>query len=771
MIKLLLFGFRDAVCSADEPCGRMRLAVRFALLLSLLCSAVHADDSLNKLGFDMTWNDEFGGTNINQSNWNVEDYGTPANNELQYYTPDMVYVENDVLVLKSDRNSVWDGRYMNREFLSGKVTTAGRYAQQYGYWEVRGWLPEGDGLWPAHWMLGYNGWPPEIDVTEMIGNVPDHMTMSVHWGPVTGDQKPWEIGQTGGGDYTHWENMTWNYHVFGLEWDWWGCKFYIDGVERATCYTGSPQEPMFFILNTAVGGDWPGYPWGTEFPKYHIIDYVRIWQHCDGRELQNPGFEEADFNRFPDWNTYGGDHILQDDEEVNAHSGGIAVQLFGTFNGTTNLSGIYQDIYAYEGEMVEGSFWVMNHPDDVLQSNNTARMKLEFLDSNLTLLDSHSFVVADSNGPSAYTEFTLRGKAPANSERARLVMECVQREDAPGAVNVDDASLAYVTPFTHRALLNDSFETVYSNDWANWSVSGSNVLTESATTNVYAGAAAVRLYESPGSTEDQILFQDLPARAGETWDASVYACGEAGNPLTGTSSGFLRLEFLDSDNQIIFSNQVVTATSAGPTEYTNFTLQAMAPAESAWARVVLGLELDGAGSGGMVYDKVVLSPLVTNTTHELINQDFELFDGTNYSSWTWYSAETWNINNDTNSANARGGVNAPWMFGSFPAESGDNKQGLFQDLPAAQGEVWEASIWAQNRPDDALQDHNTARLKLEFLDAGKTRIDYDQFSMITSNSPEYYEEAVIRRVAPEDTAYARIVAEMKQVNNSGGSAG
>jgi beta-glucanase (GH16 family) len=37
--------------------------------------------------------------------------------------------------------------------------------------------------------------------------------------------------------------------------------------------------PYFMILNTAVGGPWPGEPDATTvFPTYHLIDYVRVSQ-------------------------------------------------------------------------------------------------------------------------------------------------------------------------------------------------------------------------------------------------------------------------------------------------------------------------------------------------------------------------------------------------------------------------------------------------------------------------------------------------------------
>ena len=37
--------------------------------------------------------------------------------------------------------------------------------------------------------------------------------------------------------------------------------------------------PYYMILNTAVGGPWPGEPTAqTKFPLFHTIDYVRIAQ-------------------------------------------------------------------------------------------------------------------------------------------------------------------------------------------------------------------------------------------------------------------------------------------------------------------------------------------------------------------------------------------------------------------------------------------------------------------------------------------------------------
>ncbi len=42
---------------------------------------------------------------------------------------------------------------------------------------------------------------------------------------------------------------------------------------------GVPHTPHYLIINTAIGGSWPGNPDSTTvFPQYHDIDYVRLYR-------------------------------------------------------------------------------------------------------------------------------------------------------------------------------------------------------------------------------------------------------------------------------------------------------------------------------------------------------------------------------------------------------------------------------------------------------------------------------------------------------------
>ncbi len=46
------------------------------------------------------------------------------------------------------------------------------------------------------------------------------------------------------------------------------------------------DHPFFFILNVAVGGNWPGYPDETTvFPQIMEVDYIRVYEDTDSRTI------------------------------------------------------------------------------------------------------------------------------------------------------------------------------------------------------------------------------------------------------------------------------------------------------------------------------------------------------------------------------------------------------------------------------------------------------------------------------------------------------
>jgi beta-glucanase (GH16 family) len=71
------------------------------------------------------------------------------------------------------------------------------------------------------------------------------------------------------------------YHEYAVEHGAGYVAFVYDGVVALN--SSSPMfwgVPFYVILNTAVGGGWPGEPTNaTVFPTTHSIDYVRVAVH------------------------------------------------------------------------------------------------------------------------------------------------------------------------------------------------------------------------------------------------------------------------------------------------------------------------------------------------------------------------------------------------------------------------------------------------------------------------------------------------------------
>jgi beta-glucanase (GH16 family) len=168
-------------------------------------------------------------------------------------------------------------------YTSGRITTLGKKEYTYGRVEIRAKLPQGQGVWPALWMLGANigsvNWPScgEIDIMELLGHQPEKVYGTVHWD---------DNGHAYIGSNTSLAGSTFNtdFHLFTLVWTPNRMTWMVD---REPYYTLTRTEiskfpfdlPEFLIFNVAVGGYWPGPPDGTTlFPQHMLVDYVRWYQ-------------------------------------------------------------------------------------------------------------------------------------------------------------------------------------------------------------------------------------------------------------------------------------------------------------------------------------------------------------------------------------------------------------------------------------------------------------------------------------------------------------
>jgi len=265
---------------------RVAIAVGLALVAGA-CSNVTGTPPDTSLGeWELVFNDEFNGASLDSTHWHPcywwDDDGCTiiTNNELEWYQRDQVTVSDGLLTLRAEPGFVEATNGNDYEFVSGMVSTGRstfeldqppRFAFEYGFVEARVSVPEGAGIWPAIWMLpATNESTPEIDILEVYAD-PGVAKMRLHWEDSDGDQRA--------GHETSIDDLHTGFHTFGLEWTPDELRWFIDGREVWRVDENVPQEPMYLLLNLAVGGDAPGPPdSSTSFPADFVVDWVRIWQ-------------------------------------------------------------------------------------------------------------------------------------------------------------------------------------------------------------------------------------------------------------------------------------------------------------------------------------------------------------------------------------------------------------------------------------------------------------------------------------------------------------
>jgi beta-glucanase (GH16 family) len=241
-------------------------------------------------GYELVWSDEFYGPLLNSQNWTHE-IGTGSNGwgnwEWQYYTnrQENCRIEDGKLIIEARREN-----YAGRDYTSARIKTQGKHSFQYGRIEARIKMPTGGhAIWPAFWMLGDNitsvGWPTcgELDIVEIMSD-PYQALGTMHYANTSGDHASLGGSNSTGG------NLSGDFHIYAVEWDQTGIRWYRDTVNYYTATSWSSNagsfpapfnQPFFIILNFAVGAHW----WDqnitdttVSFPQQVQVDYVRVYQ-------------------------------------------------------------------------------------------------------------------------------------------------------------------------------------------------------------------------------------------------------------------------------------------------------------------------------------------------------------------------------------------------------------------------------------------------------------------------------------------------------------
>jgi beta-glucanase (GH16 family) len=267
-----------------------------AVPLLFIGTGLHAaSDKIDQACWTQTFSDEFDSLDLwdpqtNTGQWRTRyiwDRNVIINNELQYYIDPKEHglspfdIDDGILSITANKTPMaLRDAVQNQPYISGVLTSENGFAQQYGRFDVRARPPKGKGLWSAFWLLpSFDQWPagvavlPEIDVMEHIGHEPNTFHTTLHTN---------QNGKLESHPYDHTLNvdLTQDFHIYSVVWEKQSVNWYIDYKRVASHPTPTDfTRPVHFLLNLAVGGDWPGAPDNrTRFPASFQIDYVRAFQ-------------------------------------------------------------------------------------------------------------------------------------------------------------------------------------------------------------------------------------------------------------------------------------------------------------------------------------------------------------------------------------------------------------------------------------------------------------------------------------------------------------
>jgi beta-glucanase (GH16 family) len=266
----------------------------FLIVISIGCNTnahkiEYSDSSVLNAGsekkdWQIIWQDSFDSSELDTSKWtrispNTADWGKHMTIDSQCYD-----IADRKLYLKGIVNN--DTLSEPRPFLTGGVSTKGKFSFQYGKIEIRAKLECADGAWPAMWMLPqenkFGSWPNsgEIDIMEHLNSDSIiYQTVHSNYTQVLGIKDNPPHGGTCSVDISV-------FNTYGMEWYPDKLVFTVNGRERfvypklkgANSSQWPYDEPFYILIDQQLGGSWVGKVNSDDLPVQMIVDWVIVYQ-------------------------------------------------------------------------------------------------------------------------------------------------------------------------------------------------------------------------------------------------------------------------------------------------------------------------------------------------------------------------------------------------------------------------------------------------------------------------------------------------------------
>ena len=261
--------------------------------------------------YGLVWEDEFNGSTLDNSKWTHQlgdgsQFGLWGwgNGELQYYKQENTTLADGVATITVKEESVGDYNYT-----SSRITTKDKFSFRYGKVEARIKTVDGQGFWPAFWLLPEGGeWPcdGEIDIMEQWGNnyLTNSTTGAAHIGSCPYSQSTHFYqnfsSYISNGSYAD------EFHTYSIIWKEDTITWFVDDEEMfqitPSSYFSIPSQHnwpfnsnnWFIIINLAITQTGPNT--NTVFPNNIQIDYVKVYQENSTSVNQYTSVSSFDFS-------------------------------------------------------------------------------------------------------------------------------------------------------------------------------------------------------------------------------------------------------------------------------------------------------------------------------------------------------------------------------------------------------------------------------------------------------------------------------------------
>jgi hypothetical protein len=260
---------------------------------------------VEKPGWKLTFQDEFDRPQLNDMHWfpayrsGRKEYFKRIGHPSRWTDHNAHYViENGILKLRidkklplrPDKSTPCVSCVQTSDHRFGATTKEyqilDKFAQKYGWFEIRCRMPAGSGLHSAFWLLQTNPnaqeYAPdgrrrrlgegvvEIDIFEQLGKKAERglIDFNVHF------------TKNGAYEFPSGIDLSKEFHVWALEWSEGKLVWYLDGRPIRTYEGETPQEKMFILLGLYQGAipGWVGPPDpNMPYPRDFEIDYLRVY--------------------------------------------------------------------------------------------------------------------------------------------------------------------------------------------------------------------------------------------------------------------------------------------------------------------------------------------------------------------------------------------------------------------------------------------------------------------------------------------------------------